>query len=203
MSDLAALSPEEGLSIMDSLIPITASGSSTTPSAGSFDKKGRSSLARCNDAVLALFRAHRESVNDANLLWLVLASSELAKEAQWGITAGCSRGMYAHTTDPVYLQSVTREAERALMLCLMKSDTPDWHTLTIAAIKSGVESTVKDTTSLLLARLGQMEEKDDVSCRVFRNVLGHYTRQNDTTPADGEAWLNLATAVSDTRTPVS
>jgi len=199
MSGLAAISPEEGLSIMDSLIPITAAGSSSTPSPSSFDNEGRSTLARCNDAVLSLFRANRDSVNDPDPLWFVLASSEFAKEAQWGITPGCSRGMYAHTTPPAYLASVIQEAERALMLCLMKSDTPDWHKRTIEAIKSG-NKPAEDTTSTLLARLGQMEEKDDISCRVFRNVLGHYTRQNDTTPADGEAWLNLATAVSDTRT---
>lgn len=108
--------------------------------------------------------------------------------------------MYAHTTDKGYLDQVTQEAERALMLVLMKSDEVDWHKKTIEGIKSKTEPRGKDTTSKLLVQLGQMEDKDDVCCRVFRKVLGQYTRQNDTTPADGEAWLNLAMAVSDSRT---
>jgi len=198
MSELAALSPEEGLSIMDALIPISKGDSSAQ--SGSFDTEGRSALARCNEAVLSLFRANRDSVHDSNLLWLVLSSSELAKEAPWGSTSGCSRGMYAHTTDKGYLDQVTQEAERALMLVLMKSDEVDWHKKTIEGIKSKTEPTVKDTTSKLLVQLGQKEVMDDVSCRIFRKVLGQYTRQNDTTPADGEAWLNLAMAVSDSRT---
>jgi hypothetical protein len=198
MSELATVSPEEGLSIMDALIP-TSKGSSSAPS-GTYDTDGRSALARCNEAVLSLFRANRDSVHDSNLLWLVNFSSELAKEASWGTTSGCSRGMYAHSTDKIYLDQVVQEAERALMLVLMKSDEVDWHKKTIEGIKSKTEPTVTDTTSRLLVQLGQMEEKDDVSCRVFRKVLGQFTRQNDTTPADGEAWLNLALAVSDSRT---
>jgi hypothetical protein len=200
MSEVAALSPEEGLSIMDALIPISK-GSSSAPS-NSYDTEGRSALARCNEAVLSLFRTNRDSVHDSNLLWLILSSSELAKDASWGTTSGCSRGMYAHSTDKAYLDQVVQEAERALMLVLMKSDEVDWHKKTIEGIKSKTEPTVTDTTSRLLVQLGQMEVKDDVSCRVFRKVLGQYTRQNDTTPADGEAWLNLALAVSDSRTPL-
>jgi hypothetical protein len=200
MSELATVSPEEGLSIMDALIP-TSKGSSSAPS-GTYDTDGRSALARCNEAVLSLFRANRDSVHDSNLLWLVNFSSELAKAASWGTTSGCSRGMYAHSTDKAYLDQVVQEAERALMLVLMKSDEVDWHKKTIEGIKSKTEPTVTDTTSRLLVQLGQMEVKDDVSCRVFRKVLGQYTRQNDTTPADGEAWLNLALAVSDSRTPL-
>jgi hypothetical protein len=198
MSELATVSPEEGLSIMDALIP-TSKGSSSAPS-GTYDTDDRSALARCNEAVLSLFRANRDSVHDSNLLWLVLSSSELAKEASWGTTSGCSRGMYTQSTDNAYLDQVVQEAERALMLVLMKSDEADWHKKTIEGIKSKTEPTVTDTTSRLLVQLGQMEEKDDVSCRVFRKVLGQITRQNDTTPADGEAWLNLALAVSDSRT---
>jgi hypothetical protein len=198
MSELAALSPEEGLSIMDALIPISK-GSSSFPSE-SYDTEGRSGLARCNEAVLSLFRTKRESVHDSNLLWLVLSSSELAKEASWGTTPGCSRGMYAHSANKAFLDQVVQEAERALMLVLMKSDEVDWHKKTIEGIKSKTEPTVTDTTSRLLVQLGQMEVKDDVSCRVFRKVLGQITRQNDTTPAEGEAWLNLALAVSDSRT---
>jgi len=198
MSELAAVSPEDGLSIMDALIP-TSKGSSSAPSE-SYDTEGLSALARCNEAVLSLFRSNRESVHDSNLLWLVLSSAELAKEASWGTTPGCSRGMYAHSTDTAHLDQVIQEAERALMLVLMKSDEVDWHKKTIEGIKSKTEPTVTDTTSRLLVQLGQMEAKDDVSCRVFRKVLGQYTRQNDTTPADGEAWLNLAMTVSDSRT---
>lgn len=182
---------------MDALIPITK-GSSSAPSI-SFDAEGRSALARCNEAVLSLFRTNRDSVHNSNLLWLVLSSSELAKEATWGKTPECSRGMYAQTTARPYLDQVIQEAERALMLVLMKSDEVDWHKRTIEGIKSKSESTVQDTTSRLLVNLGQIETKDDVSCRVFRKILGQFTRQNDTTPADGEAWLNLAMTVSDAR----
>ena len=197
MSELAATLPEEGLSIMDALIPISH-GSSAGISPDAFDAEGRSSLARCNDVVLSLFRLNRDSVHNSDLLWLVLASSELAMEALRGKTQGCSRGMYAPSTDRKYLDQVIQEAERALMLCLMKCDEVDWHKRTIDGIKSK-SGTAEDTTSKLLIQVGQMEIKDDISCRVFRRVLGHYTRQNDTTPADGEAWLNLAMTISDSR----
>jgi hypothetical protein len=110
MSELAAVQPEEGLSIMDALIPISKAGSA--PSVDSFDAEGRSCLARCNDAVLSLFRTNRESVHDFDLLWLVLASAELAKEASWGKTSGCSRGMYSSSTDSTYLQQIIQDEER-------------------------------------------------------------------------------------------
>jgi hypothetical protein len=84
------------------------------------------------------------------------------------------------------------------MLALMSSDEANWHSSTIEAIKSG-KPAGQDTASLLLARLGGMEKKDDVSCRVFRNVLGYYIKQNGLSAVEGEAWLNFAVRASDSR----
>jgi len=197
VSRFASRPPDITLSIVDPLIPCIPEDTNITIHTSDFDIRGRSEPARYAEAIVCLLRVDRQLVNtQPELLQIALTAKTIAQDAL--AVPGASRGLFSTGFAAEHLSDLIRETDGALSYSLASRNEVqlDWHTSIIQQLRAGSPWASSDFLQRLLLALADGAD-NDVSVRIFRDVLSRHLRQSGAGEAEADAWLTYALSLID------
>ena len=194
------------MAVLDPMAPLSSPRPPGARHPGPFDTSGRSKHARRIEAYIALLRSDRKLAPARPSVWTTILRAALLLRDEISIP-GAAGGLFDSTYDAIRLADLVIEVEGTLSLLISQQENlqPEWHSRMTSDLKGEKGNGEADwlSTALLGLRATMGARSDNLSARVFRDLLAQALRHAEAGPREASVWLQYGMTVISSAPSVS